>query len=253
MSDKQTILSARKPETRLQKSLRGALRWLLVALLAFGLGAMIIAFAFYFPARQILDTAKADLESANATIAEKNAQITTLQADNAALQANLDAATLHMVVLDALSGARGASLAVAANDYAGARLSLAQASAALDILSGLVRGSQKDVLTDLQKSAAQALIEINTDLASAQPELDRLTTNLVQLENNLFPRPNDGQGFQNSPTHSKSPKILHKTGKLPGMQSNLENHLFPNSKDGRVIQTSPIHSKSPKILHKTGE
>lgn len=204
--------TSHKPETRLQKSMRGALRWLLVALLAFGLGALIIAFAFYFPARQILDTAKADLESANATIAEKTAQIATLQADNATLQADLDSATLHMVVLEALSGVRAASLAVAADDYAGAHLSLAQASAALDLLPGLVGADQRDVLSDLQQSAAQALVEMDTNLASAQPELDQLTTNLVQLENNLFPRPKDGQDFQISPTHSKAPKILHKSG-----------------------------------------
>jgi hypothetical protein len=46
---------------------------------------------------------------------------------------------------------------------------------------------QKDVLTAMQKSAAQALIDVKADLKSAQPGLDQLTKNLVQLENNLFP------------------------------------------------------------------
>jgi len=45
------------------------------------------------------------------------------------------------------------------------------------------------VLTAMQQSAAQALTEVKTDLKSAQPELDQLTKNLVQLENNLFPNP----------------------------------------------------------------
>jgi len=84
---------------------------------------------------------------------------------------------------------RGASLAVAADDYAGARLSLIQASEAMDTLSGLLGTGQKDVLTAMQQSAAQALTEVKTDLKSAQPELDQLTKNLVQLENNLFPNP----------------------------------------------------------------
>jgi hypothetical protein len=112
-----------------------------------------------------------------------------LQTGNETLQKNLDSATLHMYVLKALSGVRGASLAVAADDYAGARLSLIQASEALDTLSGLLGTDQKDVLTAMQQSAAQALTEVKADLKSAQPELDQLTKNLVQLEANLFPNP----------------------------------------------------------------
>jgi multidrug resistance efflux pump len=178
MDEKESISSAGRPETRLQKSIRGALRWVLVTLLAFGLGALLIAFALYLPARLKLDKANADLEHANATITA-----------NETLQKNLDSATLHMYVLKALSGVRGASLAVAADDYAGARLSLTQASEALDTLSGLLGKDQKDVLTAMQQSAAQALTEVKTDLKSAQPELDQLTKNLVQLEANLFPNP----------------------------------------------------------------
>jgi hypothetical protein len=112
-----------------------------------------------------------------------------LQTGNDTLQKDLDSAMLHSYVLKALSGVRGASQAVAADDYAGARLSLIQASAALDILSGLLGTDQKDVLTAMQQSAAQALTKVKTNLKSAQPELDQLTNNLVQLEDNLFPNP----------------------------------------------------------------
>jgi hypothetical protein len=159
-------------------SVGGALRWVLVALIAFGLGALLIAFTLFFPTRQKLDKSNTDLVHANATIAA-----------NVTLQNNLDSATLHMYVLKALAGVRAASLAVAADDYAGARLSLIQASSALDALPGLLGTDQKDVLTDMQKSAAQALTDMKTDLKSAQPELDQLTKNLVKLEDNLFPNP----------------------------------------------------------------
>ena len=159
-------------------ALRGILKWVLATLIAFGLGALLIAFVLFFPTRQKLDKASTDLVHANATIAA-----------NVTLQKNLDSATLHMYVLKALSGVRGASLAVAANDYAGARLSLIQASNALDALSGRLGTDQKDVLTAMQKSAAQALTDLKTDLKSAQPELDQLTKNLVKLEDNLFPNP----------------------------------------------------------------
>jgi peptidoglycan hydrolase CwlO-like protein len=189
MDEKESKLSEARPEARLHKSMRSALSWVLVALLAFGLGALLIALVLYLPARQKLNKANADLEQTNATITANTEQITTLQADSETLQKNLDSATLHMYVLRALSGVRGASLAVAADDYAGARLSLTQASEALDMLSGLLGADQKDVLTAMQQSAAQALTKVKTNLTSAQPELDQLTKNLVQLENNLFPNP----------------------------------------------------------------
>lgn len=95
----------------------------------------------YVSPRQKLEKANADLEQANAKITVNTAnpdQITILQVGNETLQKELDATTLHMYVLEALSGVRGASLAVAADDYAGARLSLIQASEALDTLSGLL-------------------------------------------------------------------------------------------------------------------
>jgi peptidoglycan hydrolase CwlO-like protein len=186
---KQPILSKTRPETRRYKSMRGALRWVLVALLAFGLGTLLIAFALYIPTRQKLDKANADLENANATISDDDDQITTLQTGNEVLQKDLDSTMLHMYVLKALSDVRGASLTVAADNYAGARLSLIQTSEALDTLSSLLATDQKDVLTAMQQSAAQALTEMKTDLKSAQPELDQLTKNLVQLEGDLFPNP----------------------------------------------------------------
>jgi len=182
MDEKEIIPSEAKPETPPQKSMRGTLRWLLAVLLAFGLGALLIALTLYFPTRQ-------QLVKANATVTSQTDQIATLQTSNATLQKDLDSAKLHSYVLKALSGVQGASQAVAAGDYAGVRLSLIQASDALDILSGLLGVDQKDVLTAMQQSAAQALIKVKTNLTSAQPELDQLTNNLVQLEDNLFPNP----------------------------------------------------------------
>jgi len=185
VDEKESIQSEARPETRLQKSIksiRGALRWVLVTVLAFGLGALIIAVALYVPTWQ-------KLHKANATLTENTDQITTLQTGKETLQKNLDSVTLHMYVLKTLAGVRGASLAVVADDYAGARLCLIQASEALDTLSGLLGTDQKDVLSAMQQSAAQALTEVKTDLKSAQPDLDQLTKNLVQLEANLFPNP----------------------------------------------------------------
>jgi len=183
MDEKESQLSEVRPETRPQKkSGHPVLRWMALLLLAFGLGVLLIIFAFFVPARQKLDTD-------NATITGDTGQIATLQASNATLQKNLATTTLHMYVLEALSGARGASLAVATGDNAGAQLSLTQTSQALDALSPLLGADHQDVLTAMQKSAAQALSDVKTDLKSAQPELDQLTKNLAQLEVNLFANP----------------------------------------------------------------
>jgi hypothetical protein len=189
MDKKESVQPETKPETHPQKSMRGTLRWLLAVLLAFGLGALVIALTLYFPTRQQLVKANANLGQANATVTSQTDQITTLQTSNKTLQKDLDSAKLHSYVLKALSGVRGASQAVAAGDYAGARLSLIQASDALNILSGFLGVDQKDVLTSMQQSAAKALTDLKTNLMSAQPELDQLTNNLVQLEDNLFPNP----------------------------------------------------------------
>ncbi len=102
---------------------------------------------------------------------------------------DLDTAMLHMDLLQALSGVRGANLAVAADDYAGARLLLIKATTALGALSNQLGEEQSDVLAALLQSAAQALTDMQTDLKSAQPELNQLAQNLVQLEENLFPNP----------------------------------------------------------------
>jgi hypothetical protein len=182
MDENETIQSTVKPETHPQKSIRGTLRWLLAVLLAFGLGALLIALVLYIPTQQAL-------VKANATVTSQTDQITTLQTGNATLQKDLDSAKLQIYVLKALSGVRGASQAVAAGDYAGAHLLLIQTSGALDNLSGLLGTDQKDVLTAMQQSATKALNEVMTNVTSAQPELDQLTKNLVQLEANLFPNP----------------------------------------------------------------
>ncbi len=189
MDEYKSVQPEARTETPPQKPRRGTLRWLLAVLVAFGLGALVIALMLYFPARQELVKTSADLVKANATVTSQTDQISTLQTGNATLQNDLDSAKLHSYVLKALSGVRGASQAVAANDYAGARLSLIQASDALDMLSGILGTDQKDVLTAMQQNATQALTKLKVNLSSAQPELDQLTNNLVQLEDNLFPNP----------------------------------------------------------------
>jgi chromosome segregation ATPase len=187
--NKEFIKPEEKSESSFKKTLRGSAKWLLVVLGAFVIGVLLIFFTLYNPIRQKLDLANTSLEHANETINTQADQIITLQTENESLQTQLDSTTLHLDVLEALSGLRGASLAVDSDDYAGARLLLIQASEAMDSLSGRLGADQRDVFVAIQQSAAQTLVDVQNNLQSAQPELDQLINNLVQLEDNLFPNP----------------------------------------------------------------
>jgi hypothetical protein len=189
MGEKEFKQTIAKPNTRLRKTMRSGFRWIMVALVAFGLGASLIAIALYIPMRLKVDKANADLDLANVNLTSRMEQIDVLQKDNEILKTSLDSSTLHMHLLQAKSGVSGASLAVAADDYAGARMSLVKTSEALGNLSDLLGMNQKDVLTTMKLTTAQAMTDLKTDLKTAQPKLDQLTKNLVQLENNLFPIP----------------------------------------------------------------
>ncbi len=129
------------------------------------------------------------LENANEIIISQDNQIASLQTENETLQTTLVSTTLHLDVVNTLSGLRGASLAVVANDYVGARLYLFKASEVLDTLSRRLGTDQKDVFSAMQKSASLALIDVQKNLKSAKPELDQLINNLLQLEDNLFSTP----------------------------------------------------------------
>jgi chromosome segregation ATPase len=189
IDNKEFIKPDDKPDSKLEKSLRGALRWVLVVLGSVLIGGLLVFFTLYNPVRQKLELTNADLDQANETIDTQADQITALEAENESLQTNLDSTTLHLDVLEALSGLRGASLAVNADDYAGARLLLIQASDAMDSLAGRLGVGQSDVFAAIQQSAAQTLTNVQNNLQSAQPELEQLINNLVQLEDNLFPDP----------------------------------------------------------------
>jgi hypothetical protein len=178
-----------KTESRLKKVFTLFLRWASLALAMLGIGALIIIFTLSVPIQNKLDQVQKDLTLANATVSTQTSQINTLTSDNNNQQKELKSATLHLVLLKALSGVRGASLAIALDDYAGASLSLTQVSEALNNLSNLLGMDQIDVLNAMQNDAAQAISKLKPDLASAQPYLGLLEKNLVQLETQLFPNP----------------------------------------------------------------
>ncbi len=81
MNENESELTETGPEARPHKSMPSILRWTLVALLAFGVGALLMTLALYVPTWRKLDKANADLIRADATVTSKTDQIATLQAD----------------------------------------------------------------------------------------------------------------------------------------------------------------------------
>ena len=178
-----------KSDSTLKKTMKGILRKVILVLGSIVIGGLLVYFILYSHAIKNLEVTDTNLENANETIIAQDDQIKSLLIENETLQNNIDSATLHLNLLEALSGMRGASLAVGASDYAGARLLLIQASEALDTLSGQLGTDQKDVFVAMQNSASQALVDVKNNLESAQPVLDQLINNLVQLEGILFTSP----------------------------------------------------------------
>jgi cytoskeletal protein RodZ len=119
------ILTA--PESEGKSFWARSLRWLLILAVIFGLGALLIMFILYIPARdqailanqQIMEIeaqAQADLENADQKIAELEETIeslSVLEAQNVELQDELDMANLHVVILSARTDVATAQLTLA--------------------------------------------------------------------------------------------------------------------------------------------
>jgi chromosome segregation ATPase len=176
-----------KPVRQTPAWLRGFLRWGLVILIAFALGAALIALVFHLPLQQDYKRVSSELESASAEITDLTGQLSELTATNESLQQNLDGATLQQSIFNALAEVRAARLAIAANDPAGARLAVTQAIQSLDTLAGLIDKEHSDIVGNMLEKATQANIDLQTDMAVALPALEQLDTNLVSLIQTLFP------------------------------------------------------------------
>jgi uncharacterized protein YoxC len=177
------------PQRQMPAWLQSFLRWGLVILIAFALGAVLVALAFHLPLQREYKQVSSDLESATADITELTAQADDLTAFNEGLQQDLDNATLHAAIASALAEVRASRLAISANDPAGARLAATQAIQSLDVLASLIDKDHSDIVTNMQEKAGQSNLDLQTELASALPALEQLDDNLVSLMDTLFPSP----------------------------------------------------------------
>jgi hypothetical protein len=181
-----------KPETRFQRFLRQALRWLGGLLIVFGLGVLASVFLLYQPTRQELTNLTGQLGQANQQISQLQNEINglkPLEAKNKDLQNQLDQANLHIVILSGLSDVNAARLALANDDQAGAKLHLTNTPKTLTDLESLVGNNQSEKVKSMQDRLQLAVSEISSNKFAAKSDLSVLAEDLVQLENTFFATP----------------------------------------------------------------
>jgi chromosome segregation ATPase len=174
--------------------LQAILRWGLVILVAFTLGALLITLIFHQPLRQEYKRVSNELESATDEITGLSDQVTDLTVEvteltttNENLQLNLDNAGLQQAITSALAEVRATRIAIVTGDHAGARLSITQAIQSLRSIQELIDKDNLDIVTDMLNKAEQANTDLQTDLTLAIPAMELLDTNLLSLFKTLFP------------------------------------------------------------------
>lgn len=181
--------SVPKPVRQTPAWLSTSLRWGLVILVAFILGAVFVTLAYHLPLQRNYKQVSSDLDSVNTQVSDFTAQVSELTASNDAMQQVLADRSLQLAIITALADVRAARLAITAEDPAGARLAVTRAVQALDTLAGLIDKDNSDIVANMQDKADQANTDLQASLTTAIPVLEQLEANLVSIHNTLFPTP----------------------------------------------------------------
>ena len=185
-------VSPTKPESRFKRVFLRVIRWMLIMLIVFGLGAITVIFSLYLPSRETVREYEAKIEASNQQIADLNQQIQSLKSleeQNKALEEELEKTEMHLIVLSALSDVNAARLALAEEDVASARSYLTNTPDSLNKLANLVQPDQRTLINSMQDRLELALSEMDEDIFAGQSDLGVLASNLTQFENTLFASP----------------------------------------------------------------
>jgi cytoskeletal protein RodZ len=179
-------------ESRANRFLVRALRWLAAILIFMGLGALLVVFTLYKPMQQTLGESQNQGVQANQRISELESQVetlSTLEAKNKQLQAELDKSELHIAILSARADVATAQVALAQDDQNKARQALKDTPQTLKKIEGLLKPSDKQQATYMQDRLNLAVKGIGVNAYAAASDLDVLSTSLVDLEKTYFATP----------------------------------------------------------------
>lgn len=190
------------PESKSRRFFRRLIRWAAGILIVFGLGLLTAIFLLYRPevqkAEAALQAAQTEIEQAYAQVADLENQVTNLQGRIASLESLEDANTqllaeqdglnLHIAILDARLDVASAQLALSGlePDSARALILLNKTTLKLDRIGDFLTTEQLENITNMKQRLELVLNEIENDPTAAQYDLEKLATDLLQLEDALI-------------------------------------------------------------------
>lgn len=170
------------PDRRSQIVLRNIMRWTLTLVITFGLGVLTLYFVSLTPTKNELKQTSADLNKATQTIDALESQLVELNQINQEFESQLKSAELRLMLMSAISDVRAANLATQDDNYAGALLSLTDASQTLEELNIFLGEEHSEIITTMQENLTEIQDALKNDPQTAASDLDRLATNLIRLE-----------------------------------------------------------------------
>jgi len=191
ISDKKA--KPKKPPKKPPSFLIRAVRWLLLALILLGVGALLIIFMMYAPIRSELKSANQELQKASSQYEnelqeakQEIKRLSGLDEENKTLQEELYQSNLYIIVLQARIDVANAQLALSEGDYSRASLALSKTSGRLEKLASLLPSEQREVIEALQTRLDLALSEIEAGDPAAMADLGVLAMKLLELEDAII-------------------------------------------------------------------
>lgn len=178
---------------RIRRIWRTSLIWLAVVAVAFLAGVLIFNFLRYQPLNERLNQTQSELTQSNqdfsdleAELAAASNKVTILENDNQVFQSELDTATTHLELLQALVDINNARLALVDGDVLAAKASLENTSRTLEFLAPHIAEVDTNLAQSMPQRLALILAGLDSDIETAKVDLELLTGNLLDVEAALF-------------------------------------------------------------------
>jgi hypothetical protein len=171
-----------KPESRLARGLRSALRWAVGIAVIFAAGIALLWFAQVRPLRAEVERLRSDLAAAQAELVT----LQPLQAENERLQAEAGIAQSRVLLLEAMVDVTSAQVAMALGKPEDARAALQPTGGRLTELTGVLQDAQaREQVRQIQDRLTLVLSEVDRDAFAAQNDMEVLAGNLAALVSSL--------------------------------------------------------------------
>lgn len=137
-------------------------------------------------ANQNISDLQNQIDNLNDQLTKANSLITSIEQDKVNLQAELDSANLHIELLMVLVELKTARNELGNDNIAGAKVALSNTSARLEKLKPLVETVDATLAVNMRTRLNLILTGMDSDLVTAQADLDLLAKNLQSVETLLF-------------------------------------------------------------------